>query len=176
MEQRKRSLADKLVVFFAYGFGTGCIPIAPGTFGTAVGFLWIWLLLIPGDISIYVGGIVAGFFLAVAIGWRAEKILGVKDPGAIVIDEIAALPLAFLPAVVATMVKGEPRDFFFFWQGKAIVLPLLAFVLFRLFDIWKPLGIKQSQEVPGGWGLVIDDFLAAILAATVLAVYLVPQN
>jgi len=176
MEERKRSLADKLVLFLAYGFGTGCIPFAPGTFGTAAGFLWIWLLLIPGEIWIYIGGIVAGFFLAVAIGARAERILGEKDPGAIVIDEIAALPLAFLPAVVATMVKGEPREFAFFWQGKAILLPLLAFALFRLFDIWKPLGIKQSQEVPGGWGLVIDDFLAAILAATALAVYLVPRN
>jgi phosphatidylglycerophosphatase A len=174
MGEHKRSLADQLVLFFACGFGTGRIPFAPGTFGTAVGFLWIWLLLIPGEIWIYILGIGAGFFLAVTIGSRAEKILGTKDPGAIVIDEMAAMPLAFLPAVLATMVKGAPREFFFFWQGKAILLPVLAFALFRLFDIWKPLGIKQSQNLR--WGLVIDDFLAAVLAATALAVYLVPNR
>jgi phosphatidylglycerophosphatase A len=169
-------LSDKVVLFVAQGFGTGRIPFAPGTFGTVAGFLWIWLLLLPRNLWIYVAGIVAGFFLAVWIGARAEKILGAKDPGSIVIDEIAALPLAFLPAVIATMKAGLPVDFAEFWRGKQILLPLLAFALFRLADIWKPLGIKQSQNIHGGWGLVIDDFLAAVLAATALAVYLIPRH
>jgi phosphatidylglycerophosphatase A len=172
MQPGKRSVAEKLVLFFAYGFGTGCIPFAPGTFGTAAGFLWIWLLLLPGNLWIYISGIVAGFFFAVWIGSRAEKILGAKDPGSIVIDEIAALPLAFLPAVLATARGGTLRDFGAFWQGNEVILPLMAFMLFRCFDISKPLGIKQSQDLPNGWGLVIDDFLAAILAATGLALYL----
>ena len=172
MQPGNRSLTDKLTLFFAYGFGTGCIPLAPGTFGTAAGFLWIWLLLLPGNLWIYLAGIVSGFFLAVWIGHRAEKILGLDDPGSIVIDEIAALPLAFLPAVVGTMIGGAPREFGYFWQGNAVILPTLTFALFRFFDVSKPLGIKQSQNLPNGWGLVIDDFLAAILAATGLGVYL----
>jgi phosphatidylglycerophosphatase A len=173
MEEGKRSLTDKLVLFVAQGFGAGWIPFGPGTFGTAVGFLWIWLLLLPKNLWAYIAGIVSGFFLAVWIGGRAEKILGLKDPGSIVIDEIAALPLAFLPAVVSSAAGGRPADFGDFWRGQQMVLPLLAFVLFRVFDILKPLGIKQSQNLR--WGLVIDDFLAAILAATALAVYLVPR-
>ncbi len=176
MDSRKRSLSDQLILLLAEGVGTGRIPFAPGTFGTAAGFLWIWLLLLPRNLWVYLAGIVAGFFLAVWIGARAEKILNAKDPGSIVIDEIAALPLAFLPAVISTMKGGTLASFPEFWQGRQILLPLLAFGLFRLFDIWKPAGIKQSQEIPGGWGLVIDDFLAAILAATVLAVYIVPRN
>jgi phosphatidylglycerophosphatase A len=74
------------------------------------------------------------------------------------------------------MKAGLPVDFAEFWRGKQILLPLLAFALFRLADIWKPLGIKQSQNIHGGWGLVIDDFLAAVLAATALAVYLIPRH
>jgi phosphatidylglycerophosphatase A len=168
----KHTASDKLILFLAQGFGTGCIPLAPGTFGTACGFLWTWFLLLPGNLWIYLAGIAAGFFLALWIGHRAEQILGLNDPGSIVIDENAALPLAFLPAVISTMTAGTLRPFSEFWHGNNIVLPLLAFVLFRYFDVAKPLGIKQSQNLPNGWGLVIDDFLAAVLAATFLALYL----
>jgi phosphatidylglycerophosphatase A len=169
---QKRTALEKVILFIAQGFGTGCVPLAPGTFGTAAGFLWIWLLLLPGNVWIYLAGIVAGFFFAVWIGHRAEKILGLNDPGSIVIDEIAALPLAFFPAVLATMKEQTLRPFTEFWRGNEVMLPVLAFFLFRFFDVAKPLGIKQSQNLPNGWGLVIDDFLAAILAATGVAVYL----
>ena len=174
MERAKRSLLEHLILFIAQGFGTGRIPLAPGTFGTAAGLLWIGLLLLPRDVWVYAGGILVGFFGAVWIGERAEKILGEKDPGSIVIDEIAALPLAFFPAVLATMTDGRTKSFSDFWQGNNVVLPLLAFVLFRFFDVAKPLGIKQSQTLR--WGLVLDDFLAAVLAATGLALFLAIQK
>jgi phosphatidylglycerophosphatase A len=172
MEPRSLSVSDKLILFLAQGCGTGRIPVAPGTFGTLAGFFWVWLLLLPKNLWIYIAGIGAGFFLAVWIGGRAERILGTKDPGSIVIDEIAALPLAFLPAIIATADAGIPKAFLDHLQRNQIALPILAFALFRLFDIAKPLGIKRSQNLPSGWGLVIDDFLAAVLAAAVLAVYL----
>jgi phosphatidylglycerophosphatase A len=117
---------------------------------------------------------VAGFFLAVWIGSRAEKILRMKDPGSIVIDEIAALPLAFLPAVIAASNQGILPPFGSFWRPSQIIMPILAFILFRIFDVAKPLGIKQSQDLP--WGLVIDDFLAAILAAIGLAIFLLVRS
>src|SRR5438309_1839223 len=82
-QMKTTSLSDRLVLFIAEGFGTGRIPFAPGTFGTLLGFGRLWLLISPGNLFLYLGGMVAGFFLAVWTGGRAEKILGVKDPGRI---------------------------------------------------------------------------------------------
>jgi phosphatidylglycerophosphatase A len=163
-EPGKPSGWDKIIVFIAEGFGAGRVPFAPGTFGTVVGFGWIYLLLLPQCIWIYLGGIVGGFFAAIWVGARAEKVLGKKDPGSIVIDEIAALPLAFLPAVLWSLKKGTPEPFSFFWSGANILLPVAAFLAFRFFDIAKPFGIRRVQDLPGGWGLVLDDFLAALAA------------
>ena len=172
MDEPRRSTTDQCAVFVAEGFGIGRIPFAPGTFGTALGLAWIYLLLLPRNVFFFAGGIVAGFFLAVWIGSWAEKVLDRKDPGSIVIDEIAALPLAFLPAVLLTSagVNTLPASEYFF--GKMLVLPLLAFILFRIFDIWKPLGIARVQSIGGGLGLVLDDFLAAIPAALILLLYM----
>ena|SRR5688500_6592092 len=172
MEPGSRTLADKLAVFIAEGFGVGRIPFAPGTFGTALGLGWIYLLLLPRSLPLYCAGIAAGFFLATWLGAWAEKVLGAKDPGSIVIDEITAMPLAFLPAVLLTTsgsVTLEPAKFL---AGKLVILPILAFVLFRFFDIAKPLGIARVQTIPGGIGLVLDDFLAAIPAALLLFLYM----
>lgn len=172
MKSGSRSLADKLAVFIAEGFGIGRLPFAPGTFGTALGLVWIYLLLLPRSLPLYFAGIVAGFFVATWLGAWAEKVLDKKDPGSIVIDEITALPLAFLPAVLLTAsgsVTLEPAKFF---TGKLIILPILTFALFRFFDIAKPLGIARVQKIPGGVGLVLDDFLAAIPAALLLLLYM----
>ena len=172
MEAGKRSPPEKLVVLAAEGFGAGRAPFAPGTFGTLAGFIWIYLLLLPQNIWIYLTGIIAGFSVAVWIGGRAEHIMGVTDPGSIVIDEIAALPLAFLPAVFWTMNGIAVRGFEKYFTAREIALPLLCFILFRIFDIAKPLGIRRIQSLPGGWGLVMDDFLAAAAAAIPLLVAL----
>ena len=81
---------NRIIVFIAEGFGAGRIPVAPGTFGTLVGFGWMYLLLLPRSLPIYLGGTIAGLAAAVWIGGLAEKALNKKDPGSIVIDEIAA--------------------------------------------------------------------------------------
>lgn len=171
MQPANRSLLDKLAVFIAEGFGIGRLPIAPGTFGTILGFGWIYLLLLPRSIPIYLAGIPVGFCFTVWIGTWAEKVLQKRDPGSIVIDEITALPLAFLPAVILTS-NGEPLLPSAFLSGKLIVLPMLAFILFRFFDILKPFGIARIQSLPHGWGLASDDFLAAIPAALLLTAYI----
>jgi phosphatidylglycerophosphatase A len=172
MKTGRRSLGDKMVVFAAEGFGAGRIPFAPGTFGTALGFGWIYLLLLPRSLAIYCTGIVLGFFLAVWLGDRAEKIIEKTDPGSIVIDEITAMPLAFLPAVFLGQVDGTTASAATFFTGKALLLPLLTFFLFRFFDIAKPLGIARVQKAPGGWGLVLDDYLAALASAVLLFAYI----
>lgn len=172
MEPARRSTTDKLAVFVAEGFGVGRIPFAPGTFGTAVGWLWIYLLLLPRNVWFFGSGIVFGFLAAVWVGGWAEKTLDKKDPGSIVLDEITALPLAFLPAVLLTSSGATTLPALDYFSGKMIFLPILAFVLFRIFDIWKPLGIARVQNIGGGLGLVLDDFLAAIPAALLLWVYI----
>jgi phosphatidylglycerophosphatase A len=173
MKEGKRALGDKLVLFIAHGFGAGLIPFAPGTFGTLAGYGWIYLLLLFECKWIYLAGIVVGFFAAVWIGGRAEKILDAKDPGSIVIDEVAALPLAFLPPVFLNALGARTPAFgSYFSHGELNVSTVvLPFLLFRLFDILKPLGINGLQKLPGGWGLVTDDFLAALYSAALLFFY-----
>jgi phosphatidylglycerophosphatase A len=89
----------------------------------------------------------------------AERFLGKRDPGSVVLDEIVVMPLVGLPAVwVFPNLAIQPS-----W-----ILPLAGFAVFRLFDIWKPGPIRSSQELPGGWGVVMDDVLAALLAGFVI--------
>lgn len=155
----------RLIVLLAEGFGAGRSPVAPGTLGTLVGFAWIFLLLLPRSFSFYLAGSIVGVLAAIWIGGRAEAILQAKDPGSIVIDEIAAMPLAFLP--VAWILRASPAFEIF---ARSWVELLLCFGLFRLFDVWKPWIIRRSQSWPGG--LVVDDVLAGLAAAGGLAVWL----
>lgn len=144
------------VHFLAFGFGSGLIKPAPGTWGSLAGtifaiFLWemtacsacFWLLT------------VVGFFAGIFICERASNDLGVHDDGRIVWDEILAIWLIFalLP------------DYNWLNYG-------LAFLLFRLFDILKPYPIRQfDQKLHGGLGIMFDDILAAIYS--LIGLYLI---
>jgi phosphatidylglycerophosphatase A len=177
MDPGKRNPGDRFILFTAQGFGSGLAPVAPGTFGTLVGFFWIYLLLLAQCKWIYVAGIVGGFFLAVWIGGRGEKILNLKDPGSIVLDEIVAMPLAFLPPVFLNAHGAGTPPFSHYLSYPHFWALVLSFLLFRLFDITKPLGIDRLQDLRGGWGLVLDDFLAAFYAALLLlAALLIGRN
>jgi phosphatidylglycerophosphatase A len=89
-------------------------------------------------------------FFSIWIADRSVRILGAKDPGCIVIDEIAGM--------VATL-HGLPPD---------PVVVLAGFILFRLLDISKPLGIRRLEKLPGGLGVVADDVAAGVVANLVL--------
>jgi phosphatidylglycerophosphatase A len=158
MEPGRRTSAEKLIVFVAEGFGAGRFPVAPGTVGTLAGFVWVYLLLLPGSSLLYVVGTLAGFLGSVWVGGCGERILQRKDPGSIVIDEITALPLAFSGALLVTGMV----PFSHFLRGKGLLVVLVSFMGFRIFDIAKPWIIGRSQNLPGGWGLTVDDFLAAL--------------
>jgi len=151
----------RLILLLAEGFGTGRSPVAPGTFGTLLGFGWIFLLALPRSLPFYFAGTILGILAALWIGAKAEKILGQKDPGSIVIDEIACLPIVFVPVLLQQPGKSAVEHF-----SQHPLELFLIFALFRLFDIWKPMGINRSQNLPGG--LVWDDALAALAAALVL--------
>ncbi|HEU5311403.1 MAG TPA: phosphatidylglycerophosphatase A [Candidatus Eisenbacteria bacterium] len=142
----------RLAVWIATGFGAGYFPVAPATFAS---FL-VALALLPfaGALDPW---IVGGAALAVAaIGvWsagEAEKTLG-TDAKPIVIDEVAGM----LVGICAVPTGSNP-----------LLTLVLLFVLFRVFDIWKPLGIARSQSLPGGWGVVMDDLLAGLATNAVL--------
>jgi phosphatidylglycerophosphatase A len=147
----------------AQGFGVGRIPVAPGTFGSVVGVGWFALLLLTGNIWLFTAGTLAGLALSVWLCGVGEMALRQKDPPSVVLDEITAMPVCFLGwiAIVAwkSSVLPMPASFF---SARTWPLTLGIFALFRFFDILKPWPVRESQSLPGGWGVTIDDVLAAI--------------
>jgi phosphatidylglycerophosphatase A len=140
----------RIVHFFAFGFGSGKAPVAPGTFGTLVG-IPIYLLLEPLAIYIYVAAVAGMFAAGVWVCRVTERDLGVHDHPSIVWDEIVGYLITMFLAPAGWM-----------W-------PALGFVLFRLFDIWKPFPIRQlERRIQGGFGNMLDDALAAVYAWLVL--------
>ncbi len=133
--------------FCACGFGSGAAPVAPGTFGTLAGLPFYWLLQ-DSALALYLGATLVLFVFGVWICGRTASLLGVHDHPGIVWDEI----VGFLVA----MSLAPPG--WIWW--------LLGFLLFRLFDIWKPWPIRyMDRHVTGGFGIMFDDVLAGIYAA-----------
>ena len=132
--------------FFGLGFGSGLAQKAPGTFGTLIGLPLFWLIAaftLPVQLAIITTLFVIGIYFCDKTG----KALGVSDHGSIVWDEIVAMML------VLTYTPNQ----WLWW--------LTAFLLFRLFDIWKPFPIRQfDAELKNGFGVMLDDLLAAIYA------------
>jgi phosphatidylglycerophosphatase A len=129
------------------GFGVGLIRFAPGTFGTlaAIPLYWALALVLPPLAIAFLA--IPLFFLGVWACDRTGRDLGVEDHGAMVFDEI----VAFLP--LAAVASAH-------WSFQAI-----AFLLFRLFDIWKPFPIRMlERRVRGGLGVMLDDVAAAAYA------------
>jgi len=142
--------------FIALGFGAGLVPRAPGTAGTAVALVLYWLLapVLPPLAIAFLA--VPLFFVGVWACGVAGRNLGAEDHGALVWDEIVAfLPLAALASA-------------------SLWLQAVAFLLFRLFDIWKPFPIRHFEaRVKGGLGVMLDDLLAACYAYLVLAILVI---
>jgi len=134
----------------ATGFGTGLAPRAPGTAGTLAGVL-LYLALADLPLPLYLGATLALFVLGVWICARAARDLRAHDHPSIVFDEMIGY--------LVTM-AGAPAGFG--WL-------ILGFVLFRCFDIIKPWPISLlDRKVPGGFGIMLDDLAAGLLALGVL--------
>lgn len=139
-----------LILALATGFYTGYLPKAPGTWGSLVA-LPLNLLLIQLAPPAYAGALLGLLALSILVAGSAEKIFDTKDPGAIVIDEIMGMLVALI---------GSPHN---------PLVWLLAFFLFRLFDIWKPFPIRWiDRRMQGGAGIVLDDVLAGLVTLAVL--------
>ena len=144
-----RSFADSALLVVATGLGLGFVPIAPGTIGSLIGIPLAWGLQQPPLWGRAMAAAIL-FLVGIPICAAGARLLGTKDPGAVVFDEIAAFSVLFLfvPFTLWTAVAG--------------------FVLFRLFDIWKPVPVRTLETVPGGAGIVADDLMAGLYAALVL--------
>lgn len=166
------STSDRYKVWIAQGFGVGRLRYAPGTWGSLLGVAWTLLLLCSQSLWIYTIVTVLGLFLSVQICGAAEKILNTSDPSSVVLDEISAFPICLMPLALWNLAHGFGFSGVFGWIGAwhGWLFPA-AFALFRLFDIWKPAPIRQSQMLAGGWGVTIDDALAALAAGLVLLLF-----
>jgi phosphatidylglycerophosphatase A len=136
-------------------FGAGLLPVMPGTWGSLAALPCAWAIRISWGVT---GLAIAALIAFVVGGWAAgtiAKTSDVKDPGAIVIDEVAAQWLVLLPAPPDTLSYAA------------------AFLLFRIFDIWKPWPVRLAdRRVPGGLGIMLDDLLAAVYAVLLFVILL----
>jgi len=158
----------RLSLALATAFGLGYLPKAPGTFGSLGGVALaalIWARFLPySAIDIYIHDVylvisaqallvlsallISG--VGVLVATRTAQHIGKKDPQIVVIDEVAGQLIAYI--------------------GIGAALPnwkylLLGFILFRVFDIWKPFPARQAESLPGGLGIMADDWIAGIYAA-----------
>lgn len=148
-----RKLTDTAARIVATAFGSGYSPFAPGTAGSAVALLLFWPLA-RLDWSWQLVACLALLAAGTAAASRVAALVGRKDPGLVVVDEVAGqwitlLALPFTPLVVVA-----------------------GLVLFRLMDIVKPWPARDLERLPGGWGIMADDVAAGLYAHLVLRVLL----
>ncbi len=143
---------QKSVMFFATGCFIGNISFAPGTFGSILG-LALCFLLSKIEFTVAVVLTILFVFFAIWMAHEAEIILNAKDPGCIVIDEIAGMLVTLI---------GLPFNMISVFAG---------FLIFRILDIWKPHPIRfLERKLSGGVGIVMDDIVAGVLGNIILRV------
>lgn len=161
--------AREWILWLAQGFDLGRVPWAPGTFGSVLGLVWFFVLLVPASLPLYLAGTALGLGVSVWACGIAEKMLGETDPPSVVLDEVVVLPVCFLPWVWLEATRsGALPGVDFFLSPENAWRTALVFALFRGFDVLKPWPVRQSQVLPGGWGITIDDLLAAGYVAVII--------
>lgn len=166
-ENSPQTLVQRLAVWLAVGFGSGWAPKAPGTFGSLVGLAVAWLVgQIPSVGPIPQPGLQATVVVGLClvgipiINTALPRLGRGKDPGCVVWDEIAALPITF-----------------FLLPMTSWLVVLAGFALFRFFDISKLPPARQLERLPGGLGVMADDWAAAVYSRLALRalLWLVPS-
>lgn len=152
---RLRKIADRFALAFSRVEPAGLSPRAPGTCGSAVAIVLAPFIFMPLPFVWRGVVLVALFVVGGLAASRAEVLLGEKDPGSVVIDEVLGQWLTCLPFAALS-----------WWEF------VLAFALFRLFDISKPWPVKASEDwMPGGFGIMLDDVFAGLYALLCLALF-----
>jgi len=175
----------RFALAIATACGLGYIPIAPGTFGSLAGLLLVALgeIIAGGDRTID-ATVVVQFLVAVAAAamgvWsasRAARFWQRKDPQQVVIDEVSGQHLAVVLGVTAPLwrksvqMMGEHSGTWGRMTPHAVLswkYLVVGFILFRVFDIWKPFPVRQAESLPSGWGIMADDWIAGVYAAVAL--------
>lgn len=143
---------SRFAVWLATGLGVGLVSPAPGTIGGLWGLPLAWAIgLLPTENAELTVIVLIGLVSVAICSSAANALGGSKDPQSIVLDEIAALPIVFIGI--------EPA-------GPAVWLT--GWLLFRIFDICKPPPIRRFERLPGGWGIMADDWVAALGACIAL--------
>ena len=139
-----------LALFVATGGYVGYVPIAPGTFGSALGLGLLWGMHPFGDVRLDIVVIVLVLVFGVWSGGVAERYAGRVDPGIVVIDEVAGMLITMLLIPVTA------------------ISVLAGFLVFRALDILKPWPARRFERLPGGFGIMADDVMAAVYGNLVM--------
>ena len=142
-------------------FGVGFLKPAPGTWGSVAALILAFAILEVGGVGMFLAALALSI---VAAFWSVADLIsklgepGHHDPSWVVVDEVAGQWIALLPVVIGAAVTGAaPVQL---WPGW-----VAAFLLFRLFDIWKPGPVGWADRRRGAAGVVLDDIIAGVLAA-----------
>jgi phosphatidylglycerophosphatase A len=173
----------RFAIFIATACGLGYLPKAPGTWGSVGGLAAVTAVAMYAA-TIPFGGFrfdydpfvhLTAFLLTCIIGvWsasRTARFWNVKDPQRVVIDEVSGqyltimLGVGFPASLSGRVLKFSPLGNMTWHSALYWKYLLLGFILFRLFDIWKPFPARQAESLPGGWGIMTDDWVAGIYAA-----------
>lgn len=155
---KKMTWSERCIVFCGVGFGSGLLPKAPGTFGSAFALLFIPIWMQMG-FSLSLFSMLMMSLIGIFICGRTAEIMGVHDDGRIVWDEFAGQSITFLPLIYLGQMS-------WLWV-------LVGFGLFRLFDVWKPWPIRViDRRIDGGFGIMFDDIIAGLWAAICIIIYL----
>ena len=139
---------DALCLVFCRVGVAGLAPKAPGTWGSLVAAVLAPIFFLPLPLVGRVIVLCALFFFGALAATRAEELLGCEDPSEVVVDEWLGMWLALLPFATVSL-----------------TMLVMAFVFFRLFDIWKPWPVGASEHwMRQGYGIMLDDFFAGIMA------------
>jgi len=159
----RKEIRSKRIDFIALAIatcGVGYLPLAPGTFGSLVG-VGLFLLLVRANVAnplVVLIAIVAVAGVGIWAATRTEELSGRKDPGKIVVDEVAGQMIALFPLTLFTR-----------WSTLAVII---SFILFRFFDIVKPYPANRLQELNGGAGVMFDDLVAGVYGAVIVSILL----
>jgi phosphatidylglycerophosphatase A len=143
-------LLRRIGVFVATCAYVGYVPVAPGTFGSAVGLAVFYVVRHQGTRTVEAATIVVLLAIGIWAAGEAERHFGRIDPGPVVIDEVVGMliTIAFIPVNLAGAILG--------------------FVIFRLLDIVKPWPARRLERLPGGSGVVLDDVMVGIYGNLVM--------
>ena len=152
-------LTDYLALAIAT-FGVGYLPLMPGTYGSlvAVGIFLGLAQIVKGNalVAMVRVAIVLVTFVGIWAASRTEQLSNRKDPGKIVVDEVAGQFISLFPLTLFTH-----------WS---IVAVIISFILFRFFDIVKPYPARRLEALKGGFGVMCDDLIAGVYAAVITSI------